>query len=171
MFKFFIPFLILLFFSCSTYRTRRPIHKTEIVFKGGNYRDMDWSEELKFKRVSWYKDATLSHEILITSLTGESKFSNWMGTDKLHLTRCTDFKIALLYADINAKQGISFLKSQLKNSGYEEISLLNFSHEIKAHQNYGDWKLGRHKFIGLCLENAAKNNIDISIPGFKKYTL
>jgi hypothetical protein len=164
-------FIFLFLSGCSTGKTRRPIYKSEVVFSSGNFEDKSWDDSLKFKRFSWFKDATLTHEILISSLTTKSAFSSWMGTDKLHLSRCSDFKIALIYSDINYSQGTSFLISELKKSGLKDVSLLDFSHQLKAHQNFGDWKLLRHKIIGLCNEGTVSKKIDVSIPGFQKTLL
>jgi hypothetical protein len=163
--------LILVFVtvSCSTNTTRRPIFKSEVTISGGNYNGESWDEKIKFNRTSWFKDASVSHEILIAKLTGESKFSNWMGTDKLQLSSCQEFQVALLYADSSSSQGTGYLLAQLTSGGFQQVSILDFSQEIKAHQNFKDWKLARHKVYGLCLKDGKGNKaIEVSIPGFKR---
>jgi hypothetical protein len=165
---FFTLILILVSISCSTNGTRRPIHQSEITLSGGSYGGESWKEKIKFNRISWFRDANLSHEVLTAKLTGNSKFSNWMGSDKLQLSSCQEFQIALLYADVNSTLGTSYLLSQLTKGGYNQISILDFSQEIKSHPNYKDWKLNRHKVYGLCLKDGKGNNsVEIAIPGFK----
>ncbi len=169
--KLLLPLLILLHISCSVHQTRRPITTSNVVLKGGNYGAEEWSESLSFERVSWFKGATLTHEVLLNSLDNKSRFSAWMGSDKLQLTKCNRFKVALVYSHSDAGQGNSFLLDQMDKSGFKQVTLLDFSAQMKAHPNYLDWKLSRHKIVGLCSDISSAQPIDITLPGFKKKSI
>lgn len=163
--------LVFILLACSTYKTRNKVYEGEISFKGGVYEDKNWTDSLEFKKISWFYDATLDHEILISKLDKSSPFSAWLGADRLALSTCENFYITILYSDINANHGNTLLTSQLKNAGLEEMSILNFTHQMKAHQNYLDWKLGRHKIVGFCQKNTNKSEIIVTIPGHKSLKL
>lgn len=165
--------IIFIFFiySCSTYKTRNQVYSSNIQFKGGVLNDQSWDDSLSFKRVSWFFDATENYEILISKLDKDSPFASWLETDRLYLTSCEHFYIVALYADINANDGTSLLTSELNKSGLKEMNILHFSYHMKAHQNFKDWKLGRHKIVGMCSSNKLQDQISISIPGHKTFKL
>lgn len=169
--KFIISIAILvLTSSCASNSTRRPILKTEVTIRGGSYDGKQWDDKIIFQRISWYRDATATHEVLTTKLTGESSFSNWLGSDKLQLSTCQELRVVMVYASASAEQGASHLLSEMTQGGFEQISLLDFSQEIKAHHNFHDWNLQRHKIYGLCLKQGQTDkSINITIPGFKNY--
>lgn len=169
MFRVMALFLVFLMVGCSSLTSRRPIYETDISIRGGQFQDKEWEEKLKFKRVSWFKDATVTHEVLLTKLAADSKFANWLESDKKYLSQCSEFYVGIIYADINAAQGQSYLVSQLEKSNLKEVSILSFSSHIKAHQNFMDWKLIRHKVIGLCRTQASLSKMTINIPGFRVF--
>ena len=71
--RLFALFLILLS-SCASQQGRRPIYDSEVSLKGGRFGEKEWDDKLKFKRVSWYQDATLSYDVLIADLKEPSPF-------------------------------------------------------------------------------------------------
>ncbi|MBT4790073.1 MAG: hypothetical protein HON90_00755 [Halobacteriovoraceae bacterium] len=157
---------VFLLSACSINQTRRPISQSQVLLSGGRYNEQSWDDDLSFSRFSWYHDATLTHEVLIAPLSKESKFSFWLGESSEYLTKCIHFKVALVYADLNTAKGVAHIVSEIEKSGYKRVSLLDFSHQLKAHQNYLDWKLGQHKIMGFCQEDVKAEPIKVTIPGF-----
>jgi hypothetical protein len=163
--------LIFFFTACSVYKTRRSVKKSEVIIRNGVYSDKEWSSDLVFKRYSWFKDATMSNEILLSRITMSSDFVNWLGSDRVHISSCESFYIGLIYSDNQVKQGNPYLLAQLNEQGVEEKSIIDFSYELKAHQNFKDWNLSEHKIIGLCQTKKNSESLTLTLPGFKKSSL
>lgn len=163
--KYLLLSLVFIISSCAVYKTRRAFSESDLSLKGGVFEDKEWNTNLDFRRFSWYKDATMANEILIAKLDGKSPFANWMGAARLHVSKCDQFYIGLLYSDVNAEQGNPFLESEIEKSGIELITILDFKKELNAHQNYRDWHLTRHKVYGLCASRTAEA-LKITLPGF-----
>ncbi len=162
---------VFLFVACATNSSRRPVHNTQVKLSGGTYQDKEWEDELIFNRTSWFKDATMTHEILLSKLDSHSPFKSWLGSEEGSLDKCSIFYIALVYSDINAKHNNGFIINQLESNGLKEISILDFSHHVKAHQNTQDWNLSKHKVVGLCHSKVVEKGIKVEIPGFKTQVL
>ena len=159
------------FTSCASYKSRNQIYTSDIDFRGGVSGDQVWEDSLVFERISWFYDATVKYEILLSKLDQSSPFASWLGADRLNLTTCENFYIGILYTDINAQHGTSFLVSQLSKSGLTEHSVLAFSYNIKAHQNFKDWKLDRHKILGFCSKSKSEDGIQVTIPGYQTHKI
>ena len=164
--KYIVSILLFTLISCSVYKTRRTFSDNEISIRGGVHGDKDWDSSLTFKRYSWYKDATLSNDLLIAKLDSNSDFAHWMDSDRLHLSQCDRFYIGLLYSGVNAEQGVPFMETQIESSGAELKIILAFTKELKAHQNLRDWHLSRHKVYGICTSKSSES-LSISLSGFK----
>ena len=162
---------ILLLAACATNSSRRPVYKTQVKLIGGTFQDKQWQDELIFSRTSWFKDATMSHEVLLSKIDMNSPFKSWFGSEQNYLKKSSIFYIALVYSDINAKHNNAFVINQLESNGLGAVSILDFSHQIKAHQNTQDWNLSKHKVIGLCHKNVVESTIKVDIPGFKSQVL
>lgn len=170
--KIIIFLLLSLMVSCALNQSRRPVLKSKVVLKGGEYQDESWKDELAFKRISWFQDATLTQEIIIGELKKDSPFGVWFGNQKLALDRCHQFFVSFLYADINANPKVNHLSSELKGNALSEQAVLEFSGQIKAHPMYGDYKLQNHKVVGWCNKsNRDINDISITLPGYKTQKL
>lgn len=163
--------LTMIIISCSSYNARRSVSESETVIRNGVYQDREWTDELIFKRFSWYSDATMKYDILLSKLDSKSGFSNWLETDANLLGTCSDLYIGLFYSSLSSTQRNSYLLSQLTKQGFSQNTLLTFSSELKAHQNFIDWGLGDYKIIGLCRRDNSKTPVTISIPGFKNQVL
>lgn len=157
--------------GCATNKSRRVVSVNKLHLVGGVYEDKSWNDKLEFVRLSFYQDATMVNEVLLTHLDGKTPFYNWLGVDSESIKDCQQFMVALVYADINSKHNSQFLISQIEKSGIKEVSLLDFSHHFKAHQNAQDWNLTKHKVIGLCGKTKHGSQISINLPGFKTQVL
>lgn len=155
--------------SCAS--SRKNIAESEIVLKGGVYQNKSWDDKLNFKRISWYNEATMEYDVLIHKMSSDSKFANWLGSDKKQLEKCSEYYIGLLYADINKSQGIPLLTAQFSNLGFDQQSIMDFSDNLKAHPNYKDWRLFEYKIYGFCKNKDSGKDLVISIPGYHSQEL
>lgn len=161
-------FAIFIFgFSCSSSRTRNRVYTSELAFKGGVYKAQEWSNSLNFKRISWFRDSSIVYEILVAKLDKESPFISWLEKDKAEIDRCDEFYVGIYYADLNAPHGSFMIPSQLKAAGLEERSILDFSDQVKAHENYKDWNLEKHRVRGFCKRKGTNTETIVTIPGYK----
>lgn len=163
---------LILVVSCAfNNRSRKNVALSEVVLKGGVYKDISWDEKIIFKRTSWYHEATMQYDILIKELKTDSKFVNWLGRDKEYLKECSTFYVAAIYSDINIGEGTAFLESQFNKLGLERKSIMDFNENFRAHHNFSDWRLFEYKVIGLCESKNPVGDIIVSIPGYKTQKL
>lgn len=163
--------LLLFVISCASHQSRNKIFEGEVILKGGNLGDKSWDDDLVLKRVGWFKDASLKHEMLYTKMTKDSPFTAWLGGRKISLSTCENFFIVFLYSDINAENSNALIINELKQAGLEQKEVLDFTYHIRAHQNFLDWKLLDHKVLGFCQNKTLSQPITINVPGHKSYKL
>jgi hypothetical protein len=163
--------LIFIVGSCAMNRARKNIAYSDISINGGVYNNKDWRDKLSFKRTSWFREASMDYDILFHKLDKTSSFASWMGSDQKYLTDCHEFYVALVYADINAPNGTPFLVNQIDSIGVKKVGIQDFKENLKAHENFRDWRLTQHKVVGFCRPESLKEDIVISIPGFKSVKL
>lgn len=162
----YLVFLMNLVLSCAS-SSRKITSESEVVIKGGVFNDLQWNDELRFKRYSWYNDASMEYDILITKLDTSSKFYNWIGNDKNLLKDCAEFYVALLYADIHAQSGVSFLRQQFEAKNFKALTLIAFRENLEAHHNFQDWRLQSYKIMGFCSSTKKGRKIEIHVPGHR----
>ncbi|MBD65631.1 MAG: hypothetical protein CME62_10525 [Halobacteriovoraceae bacterium] len=177
MMKFFSSLLlVLLVTSCAlNNRSRKNIATSEIVLKGGIYQGKSWDENFRMKRISWYDEASMQYDVLISEIDKDSQFAKWLGRDYYYLDQCAKFYVTALYSDLDLGEGITYLASKLEKAGLDKRSIQDFSENFKAHQNFADWKLYNYKLYGFCRKpvegESGSEDIVVSIPGFKTKTL
>ena len=162
---------ILTIASCASSRARKNIAHGEIIINGGVYNNKEWSDKLVLKRTSWYQEATMEYDLVMHKLTDDSKFASWMGPDRKYLKECKEFYISLAYADLSASNPVSFIVNQIEQRGLTRKSVRSFQDNLKAHDNYSDWRLGKYKVFGFCRPIDSNGPVVISVPGFKSITL
>lgn len=159
-----LSFIFLL--SCSVNKTRRNFITGEVIIDGGSYQNLTWKEQLKFKRYTWFNEASMKYDILLTQVTNSSKFATWMGRDRSKLLNCRKLMIGLIYTDHNSAFSKPHIVSQFEKTGYSDLILVDFNTHLKSHHSYRDWKLSEYKVVGFCKKDENTNVVKIDIPGF-----
>lgn len=157
--------------SCATSSPVNKISKSEIVFNGGVYKNLEWDDKLVFKRTSWHYEAKLNYDLLITKLDFNSPFANWLEGGKESLKeRCKELYIGIVYASYSASSTAAALKNEVAENGFSRVSLAPFKIQIAAHHVFKGWNLYSHKVIGFCRETESMNSskIMVTMPGFKE---
>lgn len=157
---------ITLFVGCAGFLQQKQVINSDISLQGGVYHEKSWDDELKFKRVSWYDQATMLYDIIYTKLDESSPFVNWMGSDRLTVSTCKTFWIALVYAKRNGLLNASGISQQITKAGYRDVIILDFAREFKSHQGFKDWRLSQHRIIGLCSNSEDDRPVELSLPGY-----
>ena len=159
--------LLFSFMGCCSFQKRKSISESMVSFSGGVYGVKEWSSDLNFKRFSWYHDATLKHDYLITKLEEENDFRAWLGSDLKKVAQCPHLYVFLLYG-VEQSDTLSILREGLKESGYQshELILTSFDRELQSHGSFQDWELKHHVTYGYCLPRELE--MELKIPGFKQ---
>jgi len=158
--------LLIVVISCASHRARKNIAYGKITIHGGVYENKEWSDKLTFKRTSWYQEASMEYDLMLTKLEETSPFASWMGSDQKYLKECKEFYISLIYAHVTASTPVSFMVDQLEKSGLKRIGVRNFTENLSAHDNWTDWRLSQYKVFGFCRPADSVEDIVVSVPGF-----
>ncbi len=162
--------LNLLALSCASNLTHNTIEKDEAIFRNGVQRTDQWEADLKFKRVSWYQGLMLSNDVLYWNVDQFSPFAQWFSSDeKEYFSKCYPLIVTMMYAGNHRGFSNAMMKAELEKSGFSEVALTSFGDSLKAHPEFGVWKLKNHKLNGFCRsqEKSLRGKyIYINVPGF-----
>lgn len=169
MMKVFVLFsLCLIVISCASDRGRKNIALGEVVINGGIHEDTEWDDKLVLKRTSWFQESSMEYDIMISKLDKNSNFARWLEGDKIYFDQCHDFYVALIYADpLTTHLSLAFLVDQMDKIGLDDKSIPSFEANLKAHDNYQDWRLNQYRIVGFCRPEPPTRDLVISVPGFK----
>ena len=76
-----------------------------------------------FKNIELSICVLIDFEIMTSKMDENIPFHHWLDKDKRYLKECKTFRIALVYSDINARHGTSYVLDKVRKNGYEIISL------------------------------------------------
>jgi len=168
-----ILILISLFFifACSTL-DKNLVKADKYYVNGGVYKNLKWEDDLEFNRVSWFKELTLSFDLLYAKVPEESPFYNWFSKSERDMMKtCVDHKVVLTYAwdpmTISREQFFADMEEQ----GYERLSLPDFHTHVKMHPNFARFNIYLYKTHLLCRKKLMGKSLTISFPGFQSFTL
>lgn len=165
--------LIIFATSCSNY-SKNLFSKGEITISNIRYKDKVWNEELKFNRLSWYKEMTLAVDLHIAKISFDSKFLNWFSNDaKKNIKKCQSFYVAQMYIYDKIYSNKEVIDRSFLSKGILKINIPEFSENLKSHPDYDQWSFKLFRPFGLCIpkELNIKQPIKISIPGFREVNL
>ena len=163
-----MKFLVVIFFlsSCAAFLDRNATIDSDIVFSGGSYGNKIWNDSLTFDRLSWYKEINMIYDISIAELKFDSPFRKWLGEETLRAAKCDRLFIGLIYTKNGAPVSTANFIQQFRNSDIEDIVLTDFQREFESHAGYRDWRLSRHKLVGLCARSNSRFPVVVKVPGF-----
>lgn len=167
--KLFLVFLLA--FSCSTLN-KNLVKEGTYDIKGGVYKNMKWDESLTFKRVSWFKELTLTFDIFMTQIKKESPFYVWFSEDEKKLVEsCLDSRIVLTYAWDPMQISREGFFAEAEKMGYERLSVPNFHSNVKMHPNFARINVYLYKTSLLCRKRLGSESLAITFPGFNTVLL
>lgn len=164
-----MKYLVILVFlsSCAAILDRNAVITSDIVFRGGTHGKKSWDEKLIFDRTSWYKEVNMVYDISIAEIEPESPFRKWLGGEALRAGKCDRLFIGLFYAQSGAPTNTASFIQQFREANLEDLVLLDFQKQFEAHEGFRDWRLSRHKLVGLCARSNSRFPVAIEVPGFK----
>lgn len=158
--------------SCAAInKSRQDFSVSKLGLRGGVSTEKEWRDELTFKRYTWYKEAVISYDILLSDIDSKSPFIDWMENDRSKMDGCSKFYIGLFYSKDLAAYSTKNLISMVEEQGFEAFIIPRFKDNFDAHPNSMDWEIIGHKMVGLCRTDSSSSSIKIKIPGFKTHKL
>lgn len=165
--------MVLIFGACANL-SKNQIITEEFDLRGGKYANQQWDDSLTFERTSWYAELTLVYDLLITKLTPQSPFWQWLSnTEKETINSCKEHYVTVAYAQDSKKVSHSALKVSALEAGYRSFALPQLSNYLQLHPDFAKNSFHLYTVFGLCLEpeRAKRENILLQFPNFKEVVL
>lgn len=167
--KLFVTLLITM--SCTTLN-KNMVKEGKYDITGGVFENLRWEDTLTFKRVSWFKELTLTFDIFMVNIGKESPFYSWFSKDEKQVVEsCLDSKVMLTYAWDPMQISREGFYSEVEKLGYERISIPNFHGHVKMHPNFARINVYLYKTSLICRRKIGDSKLVISFPGFNSVTL
>lgn len=164
-------FVLLLASSCSTLN-KNMVKEGTYDIKGGVYKNMKWDDSLTFKRISWFKELTLTFDIFMTQVKKEAPFYQWFSDDEKKLVEsCLDSKVVLTYAWDPMQISREGFFAEAEKLGFERLSIPNFHSNVKMHPNFARINVYLYKTSLLCRKRIGGEALAITFPGFNTVVL
>lgn len=170
--KNFFVVMCIITLGCAT-NSHNQIVKNNASFSSGKYKNKEWNDKLKFKRLSWYHGAALYYDTLVTRMDKKSGFKNWLTSgEDVYFNRCADFLVAVSYSKNPKFISHAMFKKQMEESGYESVTLANFAGHLRNHVAWENHNLYLYKVDGYCRKKVKrKSGIKFNFPGFEQVKL
>ena len=171
-----ITAILCLFLSCSSL-SKNMVKKGDLVLRGGIYENQQWQDNYVFHRTSWFKELTLTFDILLAPITEDLPWFVWLSrSNKERIKRCPDARILLTYSwNPNFFIGATTIPhqtayQQFEEQGFEVFALTSFESHLRMHPNFEYLSLQLYKTVGICAGRKV-DKIKINMPGFKETLL
>lgn len=166
--------LVVLFLSvsCANNMSQNSVNETERHISGGTYRSSTWSDEMIFKRISWFQELTMIYDAWFYRMPAESPFKQWFAKDELtEVGECRELLIVLHYHYDSKRISERMFKDEMNLNKYEEIYVPQMAKNMKLHPDIIKWRLQKHKVMAFCRKNLTDEPIVINFPNFKEKTI
>jgi hypothetical protein len=155
---------LLSIFGCSSYRGVNRVGESYLYISGGVLGDKEWSDSLEFTRRSFYKEANLVHDVLITKVEKSSPFFAWFSSLP---GSCSPVYILISYTKLGALLSPAFIRGEIESNGFSTLIVPTFSKHIKSNASYQRRNLNFYKVSALCpLKGQDPSQIELKIPGY-----
>ena len=144
------------------------LKKGEFNLKGGRFLEENWKDKMIFKRYSWYKDLSLSLDVLLGEIEKDSNFYRWVPpNNREELKDCKKIIVSLVYFPSKHKDFYKLILKKIDKIDLVEVKMKRFALNLKMHPDLDQFF--HHSYINKFFCSKVKNNIefDLQIPGFK----
>ncbi len=136
--------------------------------KGGRFLEKKWQNKIIFKRYSWYKDLSLSFEILLGEIKKDSNFYSWISPEnKEEIKKCEKLFISLIYYPDKHKKLYKLISQKLDKKGLKRVNLKRMEENLKMHPDLDQFFYHDYKNQFFCSKVKEHLKINIQLPGFK----
>ncbi len=167
-----MKYLIILVFliSCSSLSENQVLVGSD-NFSGGSYKGQQWSQNLKFKRVSWYTKAHLTYDSYISKFETRGEFRSLISpSDQAVVENCPNMLVTFSTSNFHRVLNDSEIRDLLKPQGFEVISVPGLIKNLKLHPDYTRLKLHMYRPMVFCSKEPI-SIIELNLANFKDITL
>jgi hypothetical protein len=165
-----VALILMALVGCAAYKSYNKNTTGKVILRGGIYHDESWTDQLVFKRMSWYHGMTLYFDALVWKADPYSKFSKWFSpSEKEFFTKCESLLVTVAYSADPTKISHVNFREQMKLNGYDDVVLNQFSAFLRSHPSTTDWRLQNYKVVGFCKRTPSRMetpNLAINFPSF-----
>lgn len=163
-----IVFCILVI-SCSNL-SKNIVKKGDFYINNGRSNNLEWSEDLKLNRLSWYNEMTLLFDTMYGEIETGNKFNNWFSDEeKKRLSKCSRKLLTVNYS-LDERISHQMFENKLRSYGYEKVPALNFEKSLRSHPDYSQHLMSLYKVNIFCSYNNSRSVL-ISFPNFNEVEL
>lgn len=163
--------LIFILSSCTTLN-KNMIKEGTYDIKGGVYKNMRWDDSLTFRRVSWFKELTLTFDTFSAPVSRDSPFYAWFSDDEKKLVEgCLESRVILTYAYDPMQISREGFFEQAEGLGYERLAIPHFHSNVKMHPNFARINVYLYKTHLLCRKKLGNESLAVTFPGFNTIIL
>ncbi|MCB9091881.1 MAG: hypothetical protein H6621_02870 [Halobacteriovoraceae bacterium] len=160
---------ILVFIACSS-MSEKKVLKDEIVMNDGVYKMKSWTEDLHFKRVSWYSRAFMEFDFYMAKIDKDSPFNSWLEGSEIDLQNsCPELFIVVSTDNFSKVLNDGMFKDQLEKNSLKEVSAPNFINNFKLHPDFVRWNMTMYKSRLFCSSKEI-TEVSIEFPSFHTTT-
>ena len=157
--------------SCSTL-DKNLIKRGQYRIGGGVHHGQKWEQELLFNRISWFKELTLSFDLLESQVSKDSPFYNWFSEDeKDMLNSCVDSHVVVTYAWSPMQISRPSFFVAMAEQGYERVAIPTFQKNLQMHPHFARLNIGLYKTHALCRKKISPGKLMLRFPGFNEIPL
>ena len=160
----FFPLVVLLF-GCASFSLNQ-VTTSKLVLKNGYFDGEFVKSELVFKKISWYREASLIYQINLAEVSENMPHFKWFSSAvQKDIRKCSRFYVALLYSHSNDYIYHDQVKEQLNQQGIQLYLIPNFWGILIMHPQFKKGSLHLHRGKGLCIEDE-KESILLKLSGY-----
>jgi hypothetical protein len=156
----------LLVISCSNL-SKNTVEEGRLLLRNGVYTDKAWKEDLVFQRTSWYRELTLSFDLMLAQVFPQSSFNFWFSKDELDtFVKCADARVVVAYSMDTKEIPYSSLYEQIEKSGFTRFDLPEFKKHLLAHPDSQINGFHLYHVFGICKKNKDLRPLIMNFPGY-----
>ncbi|OFZ27847.1 MAG: hypothetical protein A2381_07570 [Bdellovibrionales bacterium RIFOXYB1_FULL_37_110] len=161
-----VVLLGLVLIGCSS-STKNQINHNQFSIREGSYKNKKWSDDLVFKRTSWFQEISMLFDVLASEINSSSPFFEWFSDfEKSEIHKCGHFVLILSYRLTDTRLSDGMFVGELKKLGYQMIEIPHFKDNLKLHPDYLNELLEHYKVRGACRTTQESSGLLISLPGY-----
>ena len=161
-------FITILISACSSLSVST-IKEGDLTIRDGRFNNLEWSEDLTFKRLSWYHELTLLYDFLIAEIPVHSNYRRWFTPgESISANSCGKFYIAGVYATRDSRVNQNDIWNSFDTNRVKFINVNGFYQNLSFTDYFISNSFRLYKFWGICVRNQGEVvTVKLAFPGYK----
>ena len=154
--------------SCSAL-TISTIKEGELVIDEGRLNNLTWSEDLRFKRTSWYYELTLLYDFLLVELPVHSNYRRWFtSSESINANSCARYYVAGVYTSRDQRVSPNDIWREFDTSKLKFMNVNGFYRNLSFTEKFVTNSFDLYKFWGICVNDSSDIiKLKIAFPGYE----